>query len=604
MINKRTVLIGVVIVILLSGLMLLPVVQGGPSGQDDPTAQQQTIDAAVQQRFTQTAEAAQQVVITQAAQTQAAATEPPSPPTETAIFQATLDAAFYQALQATAQVEMMATTTARGLEIIAASNIKRLAILSDSELSDSNVTRIAFSPDAQLLATGNQDGAVQIWDPVSGAEIRRVDGQHAAPITALAFSPDSAALVSISEDGVLYLWNTLSGQSVLNLQGPSFYSGAISVDGKTLVTGGQNGMIATWDIASGEQTQEFTSGIGTIRNIALNPVSGQIAVSGDVSTVQIWDVNAGTLLYDLPYASNITGVAFSPDGRWLAASSQNADPWEWDALTGAQLWGKQASAKEDGLAYSPDGTLVASVSATKKQLIFWDAATGKKLRTVRASNQPVSVAFSPDGATIAAAGKRARLWAVAVASAEPPTAVAEQPTPGVVLPSLTPKPGSTPRPAIFPTDTLAEVQIVEEVFEHGRMFWISHNRQIWVMADNPSVMVNGGDWYCYYDTFEDGEPETDPSLVPPDDLIQPKRGFGKIWRTMTGIRDALGWATTPEFNLISYYTYIAGGYVQDGQYYPGPGEHRLTTLYGDTISFFEREIRGDCVGGTWQLNSQ
>ncbi len=277
-------------------------------------------------------------------------------------------------------------------------------------------------------------------------------------------------------------------------------------------------------------------------------------------------------------------------------------------MTGTQLWAKTAAVDNDGIAYSPDGVLIATVSAKNKQMVIWEAATGTKLNTVNAGNQPVSVAFSPDGATIAVAGKIVRMWAVQVGSPEPPTPAesqpttdAAQPTTGPALPTLTPKPGATPRPAIFPTDTLAQVQIVEQVFEHGRMFWIRHNRQIWVMADNPDVLPSGGDWYCYNDTFEDGEPETDPSLVPPDDLIQPKRGFGKVWRTMPGLRDALGWATTPEFDLVSYYTYIAGGYVQDNTYYPGPGEHRLTTLYGDSISFFERDLRGDCVGGTWQL---
>jgi dipeptidyl aminopeptidase/acylaminoacyl peptidase len=600
MMNKRTVLIGVAIVILISGLIVLTAAQNGSSAQDDPTAQAQTVEAVVQQRFTQTAEAAQQIALTEAAQTQAAATEPPSPPTQTAEFQATVDAAFAQALQATAQAEMAAAVTARGVEIISPSNARRLKASSDFGVSTSDLTQVAFSADGKLFATGNQEGAVQLWDPVSGAELRSIAG-HDTGITSLAFSPDSAFLVSVSQDGILHVWDTVSGEAVISLQGDALTCAAFGPDGKTLITGGENGAIKTWDAASGEPIQEFTSGIGTIRNVVVNPGNGQIAISGDVGTVQIWDVTSGTLLHDLPYASNITGVAFSPDGQWLAATSKDSAPWQWDASTGAQLWAEQA-VDQDDVAYSPDGKLIATVSGSKKQVIVWEAATGKRLHAVRAGNDPVSVAFSPDGAGIAAGGKNVRLWDVPVPVVKP-TAVVSQPTPGPALPTLTPKPGATPRPAIFPTDTLAQVQIAEQVFEHGRMFWIAHNREIWVMEDNPSAMPNGGDWFCYYDTFEDGEPETDPSLIPPDDLIQPKRGFGKVWRTVPGIRDAIGWAITPEFDLMSYYTYIAGGYVQNGQYYPGPGEHRLTTLYGQSISFFEREIRGDCVGGTWQYTA-
>ncbi|MBN2306003.1 MAG: cache domain-containing protein, partial [Anaerolineae bacterium] len=135
------------------------------------------------------------------------------------------------------------------------------------------------------------------------------------------------------------------------------------------------------------------------------------------------------------------------------------------------------------------------------------------------------------------------------ALAVPPTATPVPPTPAPGTP--------TPRPEIFPTDVTAQVQIVEQVFEHGRLFWIMHSRQIWVMQAAPDD-PNGGDWFCYNDTFIDGEMETDPALVPPEGMYQPRRGFGKLWRTNPDIKTGLGWGLTPEFDLTSSYTYIAG----------------------------------------------
>ncbi|HVO68810.1 MAG TPA: LppX_LprAFG lipoprotein [Aggregatilineaceae bacterium] len=176
----------------------------------------------------------------------------------------------------------------------------------------------------------------------------------------------------------------------------------------------------------------------------------------------------------------------------------------------------------------------------------------------------------------------------------------EVPTPE---PTSTPvPPTATPLPPLFPTPVSAQLDVAEEVFQHGRMFWIRENRQIWVMVNVPPENEAGGDWYCYNDTFVEGELETDPNLVPPEGLYQPRRGFGKLWRDHSDLKDGLGWGTTPEFELTSDYTYLAGGYVQDGQYFPGPGEHRFTTLYHQTISFFESQIRGDCMGGTWRLS--
>ncbi len=206
--------------------------------------------------------------------------------------------------------------------------------------------------------------------------------------------------------------------------------------------------------------------------------------------------------------------------------------------------------------------------------------------------QPETPAASPTvAATETAAVTRA-------ASATPtPSATA---SPATVSPAL---PSPTPQPAGFPTNVAAQVQIAEQVFEHGRMFWIRHSRQIWVMVNVPQDNTTGGDWFCYNDTFQEGETEIDTSLVPPEGQYQPRRGFGKLWRSRDDLKNTLGWALTPEFELTSNYTYIAGGYVQGGQYLPGPGEHRLTTLYYEVISFFEADIRGDCQGGTWRMTA-
>jgi hypothetical protein len=183
-----------------------------------------------------------------------------------------------------------------------------------------------------------------------------------------------------------------------------------------------------------------------------------------------------------------------------------------------------------------------------------------------------------------------------------PTTEGAQPTqrPTSSGAALTNQASATPAPEIFPTSTVAEVQIAETVFEHGRMFWLRHNRQIWVMVASKDN-ENAGDWYCYNDTFEEGQQEIDPDLVPPEGMYQPRRGFGKLWREHSDLKEGLGWAITPEFELTSNYTYIPGGYVENNEYFGGPGEHRLTTLYNDTVSFFEGEVRGDCQGGTWRI---
>jgi len=159
--------------------------------------------------------------------------------------------------------------------------------------------------------------------------------------------------------------------------------------------------------------------------------------------------------------------------------------------------------------------------------------------------------------------------------------------------TMTPTPAASPTFDPRPTATTGEIQVAEEVFEGGRMFWVEPTQQIWVM------IIEGegrGTWGVYEDTFVEGEPEFDPSLLPPDGMYQPERGFGKLWRENEEIRDALGWAVTPEFGYTSRYEYHPGGEVVNGQFVPAPGYHVLFTLYGEAIRFNEAD-------GTWSFAS-
>ena len=180
------------------------------------------------------------------------------------------------------------------------------------------------------------------------------------------------------------------------------------------------------------------------------------------------------------------------------------------------------------------------------------------------------------------------------ASVEPTTLAAQVPTstliPTAVPPTTTPSASSTPN--LLPTETNAQVQVAEQVFENGRMFWVQPVLEIWVMV----LDVEGkGTWMRYKDTFEEGvDPETDASLIAPEGKIQPERGFGKLWRENPDVREALGWAITPEFGYISEYEYHPGGTMQNGRYISGPGFHELLSLNSEAFCFMEET-------GTWSL---
>ncbi len=168
------------------------------------------------------------------------------------------------------------------------------------------------------------------------------------------------------------------------------------------------------------------------------------------------------------------------------------------------------------------------------------------------------------------------------------------------LPTHTPTPTSTETltptptelPPLYPTSTGINIQVAEQVFEFGRMYWLEPNSQIWVLTVDSE---GAGRWFVYLDTFVEGEPETDPSLIAPMGMIQPERGFGKLWRENPEVRQALGWALSPEFGYISRYEYHPKGNVVDGAFVADYGYHILFSFNSEAFRFDEKT-------STWRLN--
>gem|GEM_PF-3498481 len=93
-----------------------------------------------------------------------------------------------------------------------------------------------------------------------------------------------------------------------------------------------------------------------------------------------------------------------------------------------------------------------------------------------------------------------------------------------------------------------------QAFQNGRMVWLRELKSGDTVTPNQIIVLyNDGHWARFDDTWQEGQPETDPSIVAPEGLIQPKRGFGKLWRSNADVRNRLGWATVEEKPYVATY---------------------------------------------------
>lgn len=130
------------------------------------------------------------------------------------------------------------------------------------------------------------------------------------------------------------------------------------------------------------------------------------------------------------------------------------------------------------------------------------------------------------------------------AGAPPPVQPATPATPEAPAVDAAPPVGltpNTPPAANEPVAAYAAVRASYMPFERGLMFWLEDSNQILVLMNGNNEF--SGTYSVYQDTWAEGQPETDPTIQPPQGFVQPSRGFGQAWRNYPGVRDGLGWGT-------------------------------------------------------------
>jgi len=113
-----------------------------------------------------------------------------------------------------------------------------------------NAVSVVYSPDGSLLAAGDSgwgdESPVRLWDPSSGALQKTLVG-HSTDVDAMAFSPNGQVLVSGDWDGSARLWDLATGEQLQVLQAGSYITGvAFRPDGRRFATAGFDGLVWIW----------------------------------------------------------------------------------------------------------------------------------------------------------------------------------------------------------------------------------------------------------------------------------------------------------------------------------------------------------------------
>lgn len=252
----------------------------------------------------------------------------------------------------------------------------------------------AFSHDGELLATGDWEGSVTLWDVPSGSKVRDFPG-HGAPmygratVRAVAFSPDGRTLATGGDEKLVRLWDVDTGEqigeplAVDRSGGPGSHfidEIVFSGDGRRLAVGGEGvriydfetlepladgltlpacgedpmdmafrdggtelvtvcyGKVKRWDVATGSKISETEFFFGRTRHLALSPDATLAALQVGFD-VGLFDLDSGERIATVPTdgRTKVSDGAFNGDGTVFAYGGSEEGGgsklvWRWDVL--------------------------------------------------------------------------------------------------------------------------------------------------------------------------------------------------------------------------------------------------------------------------------
>ena len=302
------------------------------------------------------------------------------------------------------------------IELPSLQSSKPQAYISWEHFPIHSVIALAFSENGKTLIGVDREGLFTYWDINSQQKESEQQQYTILEIYASTLSQDGRTFITGRENGEISIWNTQTGSRDAIIKGhkpffkwskrnPRIRALAFSADGNIFASGSKDMTVRLWDTESRKRKATLKGHKAWITAIALSQ-NGDTAASGDShGEIRIWNTRRKRLQTKLvDHTNSITTLAFSPDGKTFASGSADGTIKLWDPNT----WQEHTNLDTDftecviAVAFSPDNTTV-STAMYNNTVQKYDVQTGNLLSNFTTANQKTTytVALSPDATLLA-----------------------------------------------------------------------------------------------------------------------------------------------------------------------------------------------------------